>query len=152
MTAVAANWYPDPQNPAQQRWWNGLQWTAETRPVFAPPATAQGPYVSAFPETGPIEPKIAASTALLRLNRVGFVGVALGIGSLILNPFCGVSVAAIILCGLGFGADAKLRAAGKTRTGRGWLIAGLVVAVLVTVWYAVNTLRLLCRSPERSRP
>ena len=25
--AVAAGWYPNPINPAQQRWWDGTQWT-----------------------------------------------------------------------------------------------------------------------------
>jgi hypothetical protein len=28
----AANWYPDPQNPAMLRWWDGQGWTGHIRP------------------------------------------------------------------------------------------------------------------------
>jgi hypothetical protein len=28
----AANWYPDPQNPAMLRWWDGQGWTSHIRP------------------------------------------------------------------------------------------------------------------------
>lgn len=31
-TQPAANWYPDPQNPAMLRWWDGQGWTSHTRP------------------------------------------------------------------------------------------------------------------------
>jgi hypothetical protein len=27
----AAGWYPDPADPNQQRWWDGLEWTDTTR-------------------------------------------------------------------------------------------------------------------------
>lgn len=30
---VPANWYPDPQNPAMLRWWDGQQWTGHTQPA-----------------------------------------------------------------------------------------------------------------------
>ncbi len=54
--STPAGWYPDPYNPAQQRWWNGLEWGNETQPnqpVFPPSsATAQyapGPQYAAAP-------------------------------------------------------------------------------------------------------
>ncbi|MCW2974206.1 MAG: hypothetical protein JWN72_2479 [Thermoleophilia bacterium] len=28
-TAPAAGWYPDPQDPARHRWWNGIAWTED---------------------------------------------------------------------------------------------------------------------------
>src|ERR1700736_1328680 len=33
MTTIgaAAAWYPDPSNASTMRWWDGLQWTANTR-------------------------------------------------------------------------------------------------------------------------
>ena len=35
-----ADWYPDPNNELQQRWWDGTRWTTETRPL--PPPVTQG--------------------------------------------------------------------------------------------------------------
>ncbi|WP_066516959.1 DUF2510 domain-containing protein [Curtobacterium ammoniigenes] len=34
-----AGWYPDPQNPAQQRWWNGTTWTNDLHGAVAPSPT-----------------------------------------------------------------------------------------------------------------
>jgi hypothetical protein len=148
MSNAAANWYPDPSNPGQLRWWDGLQWSAQTRPVFAPPSgppliPAMGtpdPYLSAPTTPLPAERKVAASTQLLRLNKIGFVGAVLGIASLIIDPFCAVSIAAVVLCGVGLGVDGKLRSAGNTRTGLGWVIAGLVIGVVATLKYLLTYL------------
>lgn len=41
------NWYPDPQNPYQLRWWDGTQWTAHTAPKPVPQAPAPAGYVIA---------------------------------------------------------------------------------------------------------
>lgn len=48
-------WYPDPYaaTPGAERWWNGLQWLAETRDPAAAPAWAPEPWaqpVAAAPE------------------------------------------------------------------------------------------------------
>lgn len=32
---AAAGWYPDPQNPAGQRYWDGTRWTVHTSPAIA---------------------------------------------------------------------------------------------------------------------
>ncbi|MFF2605819.1 DUF4041 domain-containing protein [Arthrobacter koreensis] len=37
-----AGWYPDGQNPAIVRWWDGRQWTQHTQPAQLPGAPAQG--------------------------------------------------------------------------------------------------------------
>jgi Protein of unknown function (DUF2510) len=48
MTTVgaAAAWYPDPGNASTMRWWDGLQWTANTRStdgvVSTDPSAAAG--------------------------------------------------------------------------------------------------------------
>jgi hypothetical protein len=49
----AAGWYPDPQTPLQQRYWDGALWTEQTRPVT--PVTASSPVPpppSGFAATG----------------------------------------------------------------------------------------------------
>jgi hypothetical protein len=49
----AAGWYPDPQSPIQQRYWDGANWTEQTRPVM--PVTAASPVPpppSGFAATG----------------------------------------------------------------------------------------------------
>lgn len=35
-TTVAPNWYPDPENPTQQRFWDGAAWTQHIRPAVGP--------------------------------------------------------------------------------------------------------------------
>lgn len=41
-TSTPAGWYPDPSNPAQQRYWDGAAWTDATAP--AAPAAPQPSY------------------------------------------------------------------------------------------------------------
>lgn len=40
MTAPAAGWYPDPQNAANLRWWDGNTWTDTIQPSQTMPAPA----------------------------------------------------------------------------------------------------------------
>ena len=42
-----AGWYPDPQQPGLQRWWDGTQWTGQPvatpqQPLYGTPASASG--------------------------------------------------------------------------------------------------------------
>jgi hypothetical protein len=46
--AVAANWYPDPSDPAQVRWWDGADWTDHVAPAQPVQAVATQD-VPAFP-------------------------------------------------------------------------------------------------------
>ncbi|MCW2927231.1 MAG: Scramblase family protein [Thermoleophilia bacterium] len=45
--APAASWFPDPSDPAQLRWWDGVQWTAHVHPV-AP--VQQAPRLAVVPD------------------------------------------------------------------------------------------------------
>jgi uncharacterized protein YbjQ (UPF0145 family) len=45
-----AGWYPDPADPAKQRWWNGAAWTDQT--TAAPAATGSQPYGGGTEPTG----------------------------------------------------------------------------------------------------
>ena len=48
-----ADWYPDPRDPAQERYWDGTSWTTETRAAggaASPAPAAAEPVVTATPE------------------------------------------------------------------------------------------------------
>ncbi len=64
-----AAWHPDPQNPAQLRWWDGSQWTEHTAPLSDPnsgavAAAQQYGGHSAAPSAG-----LANSTLFAQENR-----------------------------------------------------------------------------------
>lgn len=42
----APDWYPDPENPAVLRWWDGARWSGETRGIDNPDLPVTGPFVT----------------------------------------------------------------------------------------------------------
>ncbi|RRD03509.1 DUF2510 domain-containing protein [Arachnia propionica] len=44
----APGWYPDPQDPHQQRFWNGSQWTGQTHPTSPPSSPVVEPDLEQF--------------------------------------------------------------------------------------------------------
>jgi uncharacterized RDD family membrane protein YckC len=46
--AAPSGWYPDPVNPANERYWDGWQWSRTTR-ALSGPAPTTGPYGAAQP-------------------------------------------------------------------------------------------------------
>ena len=40
---MPAGWYPDPATPSLSRWWNGVEWTADTRAAAAPITSSAAP-------------------------------------------------------------------------------------------------------------
>jgi hypothetical protein len=91
MTTAQPGWYADPQNPSQVRFWNGNQWTDQTRPAqpamdqyamssppqFGTPVTAPPPFAPATygypvaPAGRPATP--AAGASLWQRNRVSAI-------------------------------------------------------------------------------
>lgn len=124
-SAAPAGWYPDPQNPGQQRYWDGSAWAA-TAPA-APPAPS-----------APIAPAVAGPTT--STNAV--IGLVLAIVSWVVCPI----IAAIVALVLAHSSDKEIRASDGRVEGAGlntatriiaWLnigvsiVAGIVVAILV---------------------
>lgn len=142
MTTAAPNWYPDPSNPNTQRWWDGLQWTAHTRNILTPPVGEPVTYVpfATQPQYAPAgyssTKRVAGTTFLLRRNVPGFIGVALAVGSFLFDLFLIVGIAGLVLSIIGLVRDSQLRAAGNVRTGRGWLIAGIILGTILIVFHA----------------
>jgi uncharacterized RDD family membrane protein YckC len=56
--AAPGGWYPDPLDPGQERYWDGWQWSRNTRASDAPPPPARpyGPGPSAAPNPYPPNP------------------------------------------------------------------------------------------------
>lgn len=49
----AAGWYPDPQNPMSQRYWDGTTWTDQTRPSM-PSSPVPPPPHGGLPAGAPV--------------------------------------------------------------------------------------------------
>ncbi|MET7621045.1 DUF2510 domain-containing protein [Streptomyces sp. NPDC005408] len=71
-----AGWFPDPNMPGTERWWDGTAWTAHTRPVQAQaPAPAQP--AGFGPPTVPTRQAASGSGGRGRLLALGAAGVVL---------------------------------------------------------------------------
>lgn len=55
-TTIPAGWYPNPQNPAQQRWWDGTQWTEHV----SAPAFGGAPAYAGAPAYGSAQQQLTA--------------------------------------------------------------------------------------------
>ena len=53
MEGPPAGWYDDPEQPGQQRWWDGNAWTDQRAPAGAAPAAAAGSVPPADPAAPP---------------------------------------------------------------------------------------------------
>lgn len=71
MTTPPANWYPDPQQPTQLRYWDGAQWTEHVAPALqAAPAPAAAPKQKM---SGGAVAAIVVGSALLVLVVIGIL-------------------------------------------------------------------------------
>lgn len=60
-----AGWYPDAQNPAFLRWWDGMQWTVHTQanPAFAPASTRSRFHAPQGVSQGAVAPVVPVAVA-----------------------------------------------------------------------------------------
>ena len=73
--STPAGWYPDPYDPSQQRWWNGLVWGDQTQATLPPmpaPYASTPQYVAPAPYVSYQD--VASPTALARLPTVSPFG------------------------------------------------------------------------------
>lgn len=125
--APQPGWYPDPEDAARERWWNGTAWSDERRtPTFGArpdpyaPAVAS-PYVASYGA-----PAYGGQT-----NGLALAGLLVGaVGWLVAGVLA--SIAGIILSGFGLAKAKEREAAGNPQSGRGMAMAGLVVGIVGT--------------------
>jgi hypothetical protein len=70
MSNAPPGWYPDPENPGQQRWWDGVQWAAPQPAV----ATTASPS-----DTGAVQSTSTQSTRRAQSNALGVIGLVLAL-------------------------------------------------------------------------
>lgn len=118
--ATPQGWYPDPRQPAQQRWWDGAQWTDHTAPLEnAPMASAA------------VAPAQAKSSSKLRVVLiVGAVVLAItlltrSLGVLLLLAGCFLFFVAVYAIVRGSAAIFRVRSRGA-----GWAALGIAFALM----------------------
>jgi hypothetical protein len=121
-----AGWYPDPEHPGFDRWWDGYAWSEARRGL----ATAT-PFTEAV-GYGPGAASLAPITPAPR-NTLALVGLILSLSGIVipivLNSFAGGVVSAIALR-----RSKALAAQGVLFTGRGLSFAGILVGF---IWGAI---------------
>jgi len=112
---ASADWYPDPQDPAQERYWDGIAWTGDVR---SPEGSAMIP-----PPPPPPPPPPAAARPPRTTTRNGFsiAGIFFGVLAFLILPIIFGPV------GLTLGAVAKNK--GEPLANRALLVAAIGMAV-----------------------
>ncbi len=123
----APGWYPDPQAPGAERWWDGVQWTANQRPAggVAVPVAPPRPM-------GQSDEKTWAVLAHLSALAAAFVGFA----------FLGPMV--VYLLKRDDSPYVRAHAAAALNFQLSWLIWGIVlgIATFVLIFFIVGLLLL----------
>lgn len=139
-----AGWYADPENSANERWWNGSGWSDQKRasttagfsygspalteprsdPDAPPPVyTPASPYVAA---------PYGAPAYGARSNGLAIAGLIVSAGGWIILGVI-ASIAGIVLSAFGLARAKQAEAAGNPNSGRGIAMAGIVIGSVVTV-------------------
>jgi hypothetical protein len=142
MSEAVAGWYPDPAGGAQQRWWDGAQWTNDTAPVAAGagypaqqpawvygqsvqqgyPQGQYGQQTAGYPIQGTNAPQQASSW---RRNRYSFITMIVGVVYVLLAfeaHLVVIGILPVLMTVRAFRAREKLAPAAA-------LVAGIAVAI-----------------------
>lgn len=139
-----AGWYPDPEDPRQQRWWDGAAWTDNRMPTTSQPASSWDPghgqtgtgVVGPSTPTAGMPPGTAgplpgvAPTATGDVRGLAVSSLVLGIVGIFFAVFCWPIGLVCALIGLSLGGVAlsRIRKGQADPSVRGLALAGVIVS------------------------
>lgn len=132
-----ADWYPDPEQPGQLRYWDGTQWTDHRAPGTGAPATQ--PTQPAWgeqptPAWGQPAPWGAAAPATSTgTNGLAITSLIIAVLSFFLAFVMVGAVGGVIAVVLGVVGLRQVNASGGTQGGRGLAVSGIVIGALSIV-------------------
>lgn len=129
MRQIPAGWYPNPNQPGQERRWDGNAWTSDVRGPQAPAAPVPGDWMSAPAGAPPWAP---TGYGAADKNTPATVGLTLGILSVVGTPLIGI--VGFVYSIMGLNRSKTLALAGRGAIGRTKSIWGIVLASIGLVW------------------
>jgi hypothetical protein len=157
-----AGWYPDPENPAAERWWDGTGWTDHRRASTVAPASPSGsqpgpsyggapsyggPSYGGVPSYGSATPAptspygAPAYTAPAQQgNTLAVVGFVLALGGLIISLGGLTALAGAIVSIFALVRANRMRAAGLPFDRHGFALAGIIVGFVVFALVLAGTI------------
>ena len=126
-TTPPAGWYPDPQNPAAQRYWDGAAWAST---LVGPRPTFTGNVVQRQPQAQVYQP--VQFQRFESRNGFGITALVLGIIGLVLGiiPILGIPAIILGLVGLVFGGLGLGRVRRGVATNKAMSWTGVVLSTL----------------------
>ncbi len=134
----ATGWYPDPEFPGHDRFWDGANWTEQRRTSVAAPVAGIPPVAAGSAGAGlyiPGEPAMvpppapAYAPVPIQRNNLALVGFILSASGVVL-PFVLNSLAGGLITIIGLRQSKRLPGNGILSTGRGLSIAGILIGFI----------------------
>jgi len=127
MSLPPANWYPAPDDPTRERWWNGAEWSDSFRPAgqpVVPPPPAYGqpqPYTPAYGQQ-----QYAAAPK----NALAIAGLIVSIASVLIGIYGVACIVGIALSGAGLSRARQAEATTGVAVGKSMATAGIIVGII----------------------
>ncbi|MGN8048860.1 DUF2510 domain-containing protein [Curtobacterium sp. 22159] len=143
MTLPIAGWYPDPEDQARLRWWDGTRWGALAPQPEAVPGTAPFSVVEPAPRPpapseyragasdGPLtgrRARVAKDRATRSANPFGYAGLVLSLIAFIFNLLAIPSVLGLVFGAIGLARAGQLT--GQRITGFGVSLAAVILGLV----------------------